>query len=83
MQKIDTIQLAPKVPTIINMIIDFFGTARPSTPKPVQVLGKFNWADSNLELDSRQLSGSNCNQPISGGYNEAFIVQHWTSYHLR
>jgi hypothetical protein len=83
MQQIDTIQLAPKVPSIINMIINFFSTARPSTLDLVQVVSKFNYPDANLKLDSKQPSSGNYNQPICGGYNEAFVVQHRTSYHLR
>ncbi len=81
MQQVDTIQLVPKVSTIFNRIVHFFGSPRFSTPQPDQVMINIDWPDS--DFDSKQPYYGNDNQPVSGGYNEAFIVQYWTSYHLR
>ncbi len=50
------------------------GNYRFSTHQPDQVLTNIDWPDSDYGND---------NQPASGGYNEAFIVQYWASYHLR
>ena len=79
MQQLDTIQLAPKVSTIFNRVIDFFGSSRISTPQPDRFITNIDWPDS----DSKQSYYGSDNQPVSGGYNEAFIVQNWTSYQLR
>jgi hypothetical protein len=57
------------------------GIYRFSTPQPDQVLTNIDWPDT--DFDSKQSSYGSDNQPFSGGYNEAFIVQYWTSYHLR
>ena len=79
MQQVDTIQLVPKVSAIFNRVVHFFGSSRLSTPQSDQAMANIDWPDSEPKL-------SNCrsdNRPVSGGYNEAFIVQHWTSYHLR
>ena len=81
MQQVDTIQLIPKVSTIFDRVIHFFGSSRFSTPQPDQVLSNIDWPDS--ESDSKQPYCGSDNQSISGGYNEAFIVQYWTSYHPR
>jgi hypothetical protein len=81
MQQVDTIQLVPKVSTIFNRVVRFFGSSRFSTPQPDQVMTNIDWPDS--DFDSKQPYYGNDNQPVSGGYNEAFIVQYWTSYHLR
>jgi len=81
MQQADTIQLVPKVSTIFNRVVHFFSSSRFSTPQPDQVLSNIDWPDS--DFDSKQPYYGNDNQPVSGGYNEAFIVQYWTSYHLR
>ena len=81
MQQADTIRLAPEVSTIFNRVIHFFGSSRYSAPQPDQVLSNIDWPDS--ESDSKQSYYGSDNQPVSGGYNEAFIVQYWTSYHLR
>ena len=79
MQQVDTIQLVPKFASIFNWLALFFGSPRISTPQPDQVISQFDWSDSDLE---QSCSGSD-NQPVSGGYNEAFIIQHWSSYPLR
>jgi len=81
MQQVDTIQLIPKVSTIFDRVIHFFGSSRFSTAQPDQVLSYIDWSDS--DSDSKQPYCGSDNQPISGGYNEALIVQYWTSYHLR
>ncbi len=81
MQQADTIRLAPEVSTIFNRVIHFFGSSRNSAPQPDQVLSNIDWPDS--ESDSKQSYYGSDNQPVSGGYNEAFFVQYWTSYHLR
>lgn len=78
MQQVDLIQLIPKVSTIFNRVIRFFGSSRLTTPQPDQGLSKIDWPDS----DSKQPYRGDYEQSISGGYNEAFIVQYWTSYHL-
>ena len=80
MQQVDTIQLAPKVSTIFDRVVDFFSSPRVSTPQPDLVLANIDWPDS--DFDSKQSYCKSDNQPVSGGYNEAFIVQYWTSYHL-
>ena len=81
MQQVDTIQLIPKVSTIFDRVIHFFGSSQFSTPQPDQVISNIDWPDSNC--DPKQSYCGSDNQPVSGGYNEAFIVQYWTSYHLR
>ena len=81
MQQVDTIQLEPKASTIFNRVVHFFGSSQFSTHQPDQVLTNIDWPDS--DFDSKQPYYGNENQPVSGGYNEAFIVQYWTSYHLR
>jgi hypothetical protein len=81
MQQEDTIQPTPKVSTIFNRVIHFFGSSRFSTPQPGQIVANVDWPDS--DSDSNQPYYGSDNQHVSGGYNEAFIVQHWTSYHLR
>jgi len=81
MQQVDTIQLAPKVSTIYDRVVDFFGSSRVSTPQPDPITTNIDWPDS--DSDSKQPYCGSENQHVSGGYNEAFIVQHWTSYHLR
>ena len=81
MQQVDTIQLVPKFASIFNWLVHFFGSPRISTPQPDQVISQFDWSDSDSDLE-QSYSGSD-NQPVSGGYNEAFIIQHWSSYHLR
>ncbi len=81
MQQVDTIQPVPKVSTIFNRVDHFFGSSRFSTPQPDQVISNIDWPDS--DSDSKQSYYGRDNQPVSGGYNEAFIVQYWTSYHLR
>ena len=79
MQQLDTIQLIPKASAIIDKLVHLFGSSRYSTPQPDQVMTNIEWPDS----DSEQSYCESDNQPVSGGYNEAYIVQHWTSYHLR
>jgi hypothetical protein len=83
MQQAETIQLIPKVLIIFNRIIHFFGRPRISNPQPDQVSGNIDWPDSEAESHSRQPYHGNYKQPISDGYNEAFIVQYWASYHPR
>jgi hypothetical protein len=85
MQQVDTNQLIPKASTVFNRIILFFGSHRILTPQPDQsprpdrILSNIDWPDSDCEPPYCERD----NQPVSGGYNEAYIVQHWTSYHLR
>ena len=79
MKQANTTLLVPKGSTIFNRVIHFFGIARFSTPQPDQVMTNIDWPDSG----SKQSYCGSDNQPVSGGYNEAYIVQYWTSYHLR
>ena len=79
MQQVDTIQLVPKVSTIFNRVVRFFGSSRFSTPQPDQVMTNIDWPDS----DSKPSYCGGDNQPVSGGYNEAFIMQHWANYNPR
>jgi len=79
MQQVDTIQLALKVSAIFNRLVNFFVSSRVPTHQPEPLLTNIDWHDS----DPRQSYHGNDNQHVSGGYNEAFIVQHWASYHLR
>jgi hypothetical protein len=83
MQQANTIQLAPKASSVMNRIIRLFCNSRYSVPQSDQALSSIEWPDSNLEHDSKQPHHGSYKQPISGGYNEAFIVQCWASYHLR
>ena len=86
MQQADTNQLIPKALTVFNRIIHFIGSPRilvfrqDQSPRADRILGNIDWHDSDSE--SEQHSHDDCNRPVSGGYNEAFIVQHWSSYHL-
>ena len=79
MQQVDTIQPVPKVSTLFNRVALFFGRSRLSSPQPDPVITNIDWPDS----DSEQSYCESDSQPVSGGYNEAYIVQYWTSYHLR
>ena len=81
MQHTDTIRLSPKVSTLFNRVIRFFGSPRIPITQPERVLGNIDWHDSDSE--SEQHSHDSCNRPVCGGYNEAYIVQYWASYHLR
>jgi len=83
MQQVDTIQLVSKASSVFNRVIRLFGSSRYSAPQPDQILINIDWPDSDPESDSNQPYCGSYEQPISGGYNEAFIVQYWTSYHLR
>jgi hypothetical protein len=83
MQQVDTIQLVPKVSTIFSRVVHFFSSSRISTPQPDQVVSNIDWPDSDPNSDPKSHYHERNEQPISGGYNEAFIVQYWTSYHLR
>ena len=79
MQRAGYIQLVSKVSTFFDRAVPFFGRPRLSTPQPGQLMAKIDWPDSDF-------NPSCCvrdNDTVSGGYNEAFIVQYWTSYHLR
>ena len=79
MQQADSIQLIPKVSTIFERIARLFCRSRVLTPVPEQFMTHIHWPDSDSEPSYCERD----NQPVSGGYNEAYIVQHWTSYHLR
>ena len=83
MQQANTIQVAPKASSVINRVIRLFGKSRYSTPQSDPVLRSIDWPDSNVEYDSKQPHHGSYKQPISGGYNEAYIAQFWASYHLR
>ena len=79
MQQIDTFQALPKVSALFDRVVRFFGRPRFSTPQPEQMVTNIEWPDS----DSQPSCHRRDDQPVSGGYNEAFIVQYWTSYHSR
>jgi len=79
MQQADSIQLVPKVSTIFERIARLFCRSRVLTPVPEQFMTHINWPDSDSEPSYCERD----NQLVSGGYNEAYIVQHWASYHLR
>ena len=79
MQQIDTIQLAPRGSTIFSRVVNFFVGSRISTPQSELLTTNVVWPDS----DSRQFNNESENQHVSGGYNEAFIVQHWASFDIR
>ena len=83
MHQTDTLQLVPKASTIFSRVIHFFGNSRLSTPQPDQVLSNIDWPDSDPASNPKQPYHESYKRPISGGYNEAFIVQYWTSYHFR
>jgi hypothetical protein len=83
MQQVDSIQLVPKFASIINWVVHSFASPRISTPQPDQDISIIDWPDSDPDFDPRKHYHGPHEQPISGGYNEAFIVQYWTSYHLR
>ena len=83
MQQVDTIQLVPKASSVFNRVIRLFGSSRLSIPQPDQLLSNIDWPDSDPASNPKQSYYGSDNQPVSGGYNEAFIVQYWTSYHLR
>ena len=83
MHQSDTIQLVPKTSSVFNRVIRLFGSSRYAAPQPDQILSNIDWPDSDPDSDSKQPYYGSYEQPFSGGYNEAFIVQYWTSYHLR
>jgi len=79
MQQIDTFQPQPKVSSFFDRVVRFFGRPRISAPQSEQIMADIEWPDS----DPNQSHSVSYNRPVSGGYNEAFIVQYWTSYHSR
>ena len=79
MQQVDTIQLVPKAAAIFNRVVHVFDRFRFSTYQPDQAMINIDWPDS----DSKQPDCESDDQPVSVGYNEAYIVQYWTSYRLR
>ena len=81
MQQADTILPVSKAPSVFDGVIRLLGRSRISIPQPDQALSNTDWPDSDAE--SIQSYHGSFKQPVSGGYNEAFIVQYWTSYHLR
>lgn len=81
MQPTDTILPISKAPSLLSRVIHFLASTRNSTVATNRIPGNIDWADS--DSDPGQLHGGRYERPVSGGYNEAYIVQHWTSYHLR
>jgi hypothetical protein len=85
MQQADTTLLVLEASTIFSRIVHFFGSLRilvsqpDQSPRPDRILSNIDWPDSGSE----QPSHDSRNQPVCGGYNEAFIVQHWASYQPR
>lgn len=79
MPQADTILPVPKGTSVFYRVIQFIGRYRISTPRPDQAVSDTDWPDS----DPIKLRRGSFKQPVSGGYNEAYIVQCWTSYHLR
>ena len=78
MHQADNIIPVSKASSVFERAIHFFARSRISISQPDRVLGNIDWHDS----DSRQANRESDDRPVSGGYNEAFIVQHWASYHL-
>ena len=83
MQQVGSIQRVPRAATIFERVAHFFDKSRFSTPRPGQIICNIDWPDSDPNSDPKRHYHERNEQPISGGYNEAFIVQYWTSYHLR
>jgi hypothetical protein len=83
MQQVDTIQPASRASTIFDRVVHFFDKSRLPTAQPDQVIFNIKWPDSDSNSDPMPHNHQRNEQPISGGYNEAFIVQYWASYHIR
>ena len=81
MQHADTIFRAAKESGVFDRVIHFFGRSRFSTPRPDQAVSSIDWPDSDSAY-KKPFPGS-FKRPVSGGYNEAYIVQYWASYNLR
>jgi hypothetical protein len=81
MQQADTILPVSKASSVFDGVIRLFGRSRISTPQPDEAPSNIDWPDS--DPDSIQPYHGSFKQPVSGGYNEAYIVQYWASYHLR
>ena len=81
MQQADTILPVSKASSVFDGVIRLFGRSRISTPQPEQAPSNIDWPDS--DSGSIKSCHESIKQPVSGGYNEAYIVQYWTSYHLR
>ena len=79
MQQLDTIQQVPNFSIIFNKIVRFFGKSSVPTPQPAPFNINIDWSDS----DAKQSYNERENQHVSGGYNEAFIVQHCASFDIR
>ena len=79
MQQIDTIQLAPKGSTIFNRIVNSFVGSRIAATPSQRLTTNVVWPDSDSKPSCRGYE----NQHDCGGYNEAFIVQHWVSFDIR
>jgi hypothetical protein len=79
MQQVETIQLVPNFSIIFNKLVRFFSRPGDATTPPAPFKININWHDS---VSEQSCYGSD-NQHVSGGYNEAFIVQQWASFHLR
>lgn len=80
MQQIDTIQLATNGPTIFKRLVNFFVGPRISTPQPGLLTIDVDWPGT--DSGAKQSYYESDNRLVSGGYNEAFVVQHWVSYRL-
>ena len=79
----DTIQQVPEALSLLNKVIRLFVSPRTATPESDRLQINIDWPDADPDSDTRQSDRGRYKQPVSGGYNEAFIVQHWSSYHLR
>jgi hypothetical protein len=67
----ETSQLKRQISNLATSVNRFFGASRYSSIQADQNLIDSNSADFHTK------------EPFSGGYNEAFVIQIWTSYNLR
>lgn len=81
MKSIDTTLLTRKVSSILDGVAHIFGNSQTSSPKLPPPITPIVWPDSASDTAHHYCCSGP--QPASGGYNEAFIMEHWASYNPR
>ena len=81
MQQADTLLPSRQAPSVFERVIRFIGRPRVSTCPAEPIADNTDWPDS--DFDPGKPANGTVEKPVCGGYNEAYIVQYWTSYHLK
>lgn len=81
MQQANTVLPISTASSLLRRAIRLVFSSRISTDGSNRVSGSIEWTDSDPGCEPPDCPRHE--RPISGGYNEAYIVQFWTSYHLK